>query len=732
MKRLLSSVLLTGCLLTIEGISLLPLHLQTSANAQTIAQTQNNPDLFYTFYGRQIPLALRQNVVAVEFRQLPGTRGRGMVPLHVRLQQDLSGQTSGTRSSTRGTAQEANPEVEVKPLGDRFALVTVPTNTRNAANLEQRIRQQSYVEETLPVLAVNDGAEEEARPAFVLPNEIIVSFEENLSNSDILFFLNRHNLEMIRPLQFTQNRYLVRSRTERGTGVLNVANRLNGVTGIQSATPNFVQSLAYRVQEQEIAARASAPIPNASDRLQQILASLPTLETRYKSNLMSLSWHLNSTPQRGRLQPRTDVRATEAWENSNGGKDVVVAVIDSLLQWDHPDLQQNLYDVKDSSTNLLPGETHGWDFTGNQTVCSNEQPKVCVNGDPDTRISDSELAQLRPHFQNTFKLSDAELIRQYAGLTDRIRTRYPNISTREVANIIRDVIQSSISSEFHGTWSAGVVAAKPTDGQGAIGVAPNAKILPVRVFGLYGEITAARLIEAIGYAAERGADVINLSLGGMVPDQELTDQIFQVLDAHPDLAIVASAGNDSLDGVAFPAAIPGVISVGATNLNGKRTFYSSYGGRLDVVAPGGDTSITQSGGILTTGGTWVDGFWHGMTPPNSTWASNLDPMGKYVQVQGTSFSAPTVSGVVALMKGVNPGLKRDRISRILKETASYQPLTLSRTEQNRYRLQSQVGLTLMEDRLSGVFPLPRPVSAEQYFFGYGLVNAEAAVKKAKE
>jgi subtilisin family serine protease len=262
-------------------------------------------------------------------------------------------------------------------------------------------------------------------------------------------------------------------------------------------------------------------------------------------------------------------------------------------------------------------------------------------------------------------------------------------------------------------------------------VAPNAEILPVRVFGLYGEITSARLIEAIGYAADRGADVINMSLGGLLPNQELTDQIFQVLDKSPNVAIVASAGNDSLDGVAFPAAIPGVISVGATNLNGKRTFYSSYGGRLDVVAPGGETTMALKEGILTTGGTWVDGFWQGMQIPSYAWASAVDPQGKYFQVQGTSFSAPIVSGIVALMKGVNPDLKRDRITKILKETASYDGLNLSRSDLNRYRLQSQVGLTMRQDRLSGVFPFPQPVSAEQYFFGNGLVNAEAAVRKAR-
>ena len=92
-------------------------------------------------------------------------------------------------------------------------------------------------------------------------------------------------------------------------------------------------------------------------------------------------------------------------------------------------------------------------------------------------------------------------------------------------------------------------------------MAPNAKILPVRVFGLGGEITRAILIEAIGYSAARGADVINLSLGSLLPTQAEADQIFSVLDARPDLVIVAAAGNGNLDGAGYPVAIPGVLSV---------------------------------------------------------------------------------------------------------------------------------------------------------------------------
>jgi subtilisin family serine protease len=202
-------------------------------------------------------------------------------------------------------------------------------------------------------------------------------------------------------------------------------------------------------------------------------------------------------------------------------------------------------------------------------------------GDPDTRVSEAELSQMRPHFQNTFQLTDEALLQEYSRLASVLKRRNSSLSTSELANQVRDRIRRQIAAEFHGTWSAGVILAQPEAGQGAIGVAPKAKLLPVRVFGLNGEITAARLIEAIGYAAERDVDVINLSLGRVLPHQGLADQVFRVIDNHPNLVIVASAGNNKLDGVSFPAAIPGVISVGATSREGKRSFYSSYGGRLE-------------------------------------------------------------------------------------------------------------------------------------------------------
>ncbi|MCY7278658.1 MAG: peptidase S8, partial [Phormidesmis sp. CAN_BIN44] len=426
MKRLLSSLCLTSCLLvTSFPISLHPIR---HTPALQSAQAQNAPDLFYTFYGQRIPLSLRQDTIAVTFKPIGATRGDS-TPLYLQLQQELEG-----RSNTRGMSSEKPLKVDVNPLGERYALVTLPVGV-DGNDVTQRIHQKSYIENTLPVLSrqtTTNGKSEPRRESIVLPNEIVVSFEPGLSNSQRQVILNGNGLEVIRPLRFSQNRYLVRSRSLSGTAILSVSNQLNQVSGIQSATPNFVQSLSYTLP-QAASAGNLADKPNAVEQLQKLLGRLPVAQnSSFQTAMLPLAWHLDSTARRGKFLPRTDVRATDAWQHSNRGKGTVVAVIDSVIQWDHPDLANSVYITPDSA-DKLPGEIHGWDF---------------ANNDADTRISDREIDTLRPHFQGTFQLSNAELLKKYDRFAQSIKQSYPNASSGQVANILRNYIRSDIAAEF--------------------------------------------------------------------------------------------------------------------------------------------------------------------------------------------------------------------------------------------------------------------------------------------
>lgn len=714
------------------------------AGDRLAAQMPPTPELYYTFFDQKIPLTLREDAIAVAFKSpstdeveeaevtpravMRGSPGRAdlspsSAPLYLQLQQDLQQEDRveeprlNARGSVRGERTRASQlQVEVSPLSEEYALVNLLSGTRREA--QQRIEAQPYVDTTLPVLKQSQ-AEASAEETVVLPNEIILSFAPGLSEAERQTILRSHNLEIVRPLRFTQNRYLVRSTIASGLEVLNATNRLNTVAEVQSATPNFIQTLSNQLAGEDLPVIASAAQFPRPQPMQWHLDSAPLTTCIQRRTADSPPWKEylgqclrdRATQASSPTTPRLDIRAPEAWAKGNLGEGVVVAVIDSLIQWDHPDLASNLYRVGNVE-DKLPGEVSGWDFVGD---------------DPDTRISPQELKILGDKFGDSFVLSDGDLARKYPETLALIREKNPDTSESKVVKKARSVLANRVAGEFHGTMVAGVVAARPQASEGAIGVAPEAKILPVRVMGLNGSFSLTGYLEAIAYCAARQVDIINISLGSRFPAQGEVELISEILKDNPNLIAVASAGNDNRGELSFPAAVPGIVAVGATTIAGNRAPYSNYGftapvgQALTVVAPGGDNSPPRPlSRILTTGGTWIDGFWQNIPPSQASlnWGPNLDAKGKYRWTQGTSFASPAVAGTIALMKGAGGSqtLSRDRAIEILRQTASYTGLKLTPQEKERYDVHGSHYAD----------------SANQYFFGSGLVNAEAAVQAARD
>ncbi|MEX0170759.1 type VII secretion-associated serine protease mycosin [Streptomyces sp. LMG1-1-1.1] len=160
----------------------------------------------------------------------------------------------------------------------------------------------------------------------------------------------------------------------------------------------------------------------------------------------------------------------------------------------------------------------------------------------------------------------------------------------------------------HGTGMAGLIAGTGArdGGNGAYGLAPGAKILPVRVPGLRdddnGNMAESdeqfnRVVpQAIRYAADSGAQVINLSLGATTGSQALTDAVKYALGKGS--LVFAAVGNsgEKSNLTAYPGATPGAVGVGAVDNKGKRIPMSQYGDQVDVVAPGKDTVHACGGG----------------------------------------------------------------------------------------------------------------------------------------
>jgi hypothetical protein len=193
---------------------------------------------------------------------------------------------------------------------------------------------------------------------------------------------------------------------------------------------------------------------------------------------------------------------------------------------------------------------------------------------------------------------------------------------------------------FHGTFVAGIIAAHLGNGKGIAGAAPSVKILPVRVLDGGGSGNSANVAAGIIYAAAHGARVINLSLGGPVPDAGVHLAVQYAISKGA--VVVAAAGNSAQSGspTTYPAAFPEVLAVGAVDSHQQHAVFSNVGTYVDVVAPGVDVTSTY---YATT---------H-----------------SYAVGEGTSFAAPYASAEVALILAANPKLAAGNVRHLVEISA---------------------------------------------------------------
>lgn len=308
-------------------------------------------------------------------------------------------------------------------------------------------------------------------------------------------------------------------------------------------------------------------------------------------------WHL----------PKT--RAPEAWDVAQGSANVVIAVVDTGVDLDHPDLAEKIFtnpgevpgNGVDDDGNGFVDDVHGWDF---QNDTNNPNPE------PDGVDDDNN------------------------GYTD-------------------DQVD-------HGTLVAGLAAAVGNNSFGVAGIDWGAQILPIQVFPDDGGSTVSQVIEGMDYAVMMGADILNLSIGGDYA-QSFTPAIKSAWDAG--ILVVAAAGNGGVEltdsqvtwesPVCNDGPTPGVdnwvLGVGSTDRNDLRASFSNYDGStagtfVDCVAPGE--------GIFGTG--YYD---PGFAAFSDYYATN----------SGTSFSAPLVSGLAALIKSVHPDWGPAQLTAAIKD-----------------------------------------------------------------
>ncbi len=267
-------------------------------------------------------------------------------------------------------------------------------------------------------------------------------------------------------------------------------------------------------------------------------------------------------PRLGEQYSLNRMRVPDAWSIARGGT-ALVAVLDTGVQWAHPDLSGrhaiNIGEYgsgkqsngRDDDNNGLVDDWHGWDF---------------VSDDNDPRDDNG-----------------------------------------------------------HGTWVSGIIAAVADNGIGVAGITWTNPVLSVKVMDAAGTGYSSDLAFGIDYAVDRGARVINLSVGGFGYSQLLSEAVLHAWQRGA--VIVAAAGNERTSAPSYPAAYDHVVGVSATQADDEFTNWSNYGATVDVSAPGAAVTTTDCGGCSS---------------------SSAGTPG-YAAISGTSFATPNTAGVVALL-----------------------------------------------------------------------------------
>lgn len=200
----------------------------------------------------------------------------------------------------------------------------------------------------------------------------------------------------------------------------------------------------------------------------------------------------------------------------------------------------------------------------------------------------------------------------------------------------------------HGTHAAGIAAAATDNREGVAGTCPRCKLMPIKALDAEGAGNAFDVAVGLVWAVDHGAQVINMSLGGPQSDPTLERAVRYALTRN--VPVVVAAGNESTNELRYPAAIPGVIAVGAVDNYRQLASFSNYGSWVTVVAPGVQ--------ILST------------MPQRSVFMTeNEGYQTRYDFMDGTSMAAPIVAGLVGLIRSRHPHLTPAQIKLRLEGTA---------------------------------------------------------------
>ena len=409
-------------------------------------------------------------------------------------------------------------------------------------------------------------------------------------NSQVDDFMARHGVRKIAPLYPK----LVKIKKQSGQSDLEIA------TGIRRRFPRRANRLRAEFHPPEISRTYVLELGSpSSSSMAQILDDFKTdanVEFAEENKVVSLNFIPNdpyflSYGSWGQayddLWGIKKIGAPAAWDTT-AGAGVIVAVVDTGIDYNHPDIASNIWiNTKeipnngiDDDGNGYVDDVRGWDFIG-----SSYQHPTQSNNPID-------------HFG-------------------------------------------------HGTHVAGTIAAAGNNGIGVIGVAWKAQVMAVKGLDDNGNGIDSTLSNALIYAANNGADVISNSWAGQGSSQTIADAVSYAYNLGA--VVVAAAGNNSDDARNYyPANLPQVITVAATDHNDVQAYFSNWGDKIDVAAPGVDILSLRAAG--TSMGTPVDA--------------------NYTRADGTSMATPHVSGLAALVLSQYPAYSNEDVRQVIRVSAT--------------------------------------------------------------
>ncbi len=323
---------------------------------------------------------------------------------------------------------------------------------------------------------------------------------------------------------------------------------------------------------------------------------------------------------------------------------VASADMDTNLPAVWPNYYQYLYGEEETETE------NGEVVEGTETY--NEYLAATVANDPALKETASGYQWMHDYIGDTYAWEAGYKGQgiQVAVIDTGIRTSHEDLKANATTgkNFVNGAAGTNYSQDnaTHGTHVAGIIAAEENNGCGGAGIAPDAKVTGFCVFSKDSGATSSDVMRAVNAAVLGGYDIINMSLGGPMYDAQYAKVINNAYQAG--VAVFVAAGNDALNGKAFPAAYPGAISIGAIDKTGTKASFSNYDATIALSFPGVDIYSTVSGGDSS-----------------------------YAFMNGTSMACPAAAGTAAVIlsaklpaiSGKSGSAKVDALVSVMKSNA---------------------------------------------------------------